>query len=140
MIAIASKPKLIISKPNVIYKPKPKRVYKSEKNLSFLNTLNNSHRILANKKKQKKFDLNLTKKIKSEKFNEKLSLEEIEKDFNRLKVKREITLVERELKQIMEDSTKFNERKNNKTKEIQRPKNVKYILYNNFDFDFDYFE
>ena len=84
--------------------------------------------------------MNLTKKIKSEKFNEKLSLEEIEKDFNRLKVKREITLVERELKQIMEDSTKFNERKNNKTKEIQRPKNVKYILYNNFDFDFDYFE
>ena len=69
--------------------------------------------------------------------------EEMEKDFNRLKAKREITTVERELKQILEDSTKEKSSEDNKRKKvkgIKRPKNVKYILYKNFDFDFEYLE
>ena len=90
-------------------------------------------------------DLNLTKKTRSEKFDvNRISLEEMEKDFKRLKTKREITTVERELKQIMEDSTKdtsIDDKNNNRKKvKVKRPKNEKYILYKNFDFDFDYLE
>ena len=85
-------------------------------------------------------DLNLQKNAKSEKFDmESISLEEMEKDFKRLRAKREITKVEKELKQIMEESTKDNsgENKKKKYRGIKRPKNVKYVLYKNFDFECD---
>ena len=99
---------------------------------------------MSKEKNSKKIDLNL-KKTKSEKLKfdmESVSLEEMEKDFNRLKAKREITTVERELKQILEDSTKEKSSEDNKkkVKGIKRPKNIKYILYKNFDFDFEYLE
>ena len=144
MIVISDKPKLIISKTNIIYKPKPKKIYKSSQNFSLFHLPNNSYQLCPKKKIQKKIDLNL-KKTKSEKLKfdmESVSLEEMEKDFNRLKAKREITTVERELKQILEDSTKEKSSEDNKkkVKGIKRPKNVKYILYKNFDFDFEYLE
>ena len=145
MIVLSDKPKLIISKTNIIYKPKPKKLYKSSQNFSLSHLPNNSYQLYPKKKIPKKFDLNL-KKTKSEKLKfdmDSVSLEEMEKDFNRLKAKREITIVERELKQILEDSTKEKSSEDNKRKKvkgIKRPKNVKYILYKNFDFDFEYLE
>ena len=144
MIVISDKPKLIISKTNIIYKPKPKKIYKSSQNFSLFHLPNNSYQLCPKKKIQKKIDLNL-KKTKSEKLKfdmESVSLEEMEKDFNRLKAKREISTVERELKQILEDSTKEKSSEDNKkkVKGIKRPKNIKYILYKNFDFDFEYLE
>ena len=145
MIVLSDKPKLIISKTNIIYKPKPKKLYKSTQNYSLFHLPNSSYHLYPNKKISKKIDLNL-KKTQSEKLKfdvNSFSLEEMEKDFNRLQAKREITTVERELKQIMEDSTKDKsiEGKNNKRKKvkgIKRPKNAKYIFYKNFDFDFEY--
>ena len=146
MIVLSDKPKLIISKTNIIYKPKPKKLYKSTQNLSLFHLPNSCYHLYPNKKIPKKIDLNL-KKTQSAQLKvdvNSISLEEMEKDFNRLKAKREITTVERELKQIMEeDSTKDKsiEEKNNKKKKvkgIKRPKNAKYIFYKNFDFDLEY--
>ena len=122
MIVISDKPKLIISKTNIIYKPKPKKIYKSSQNFSLFHLPNNSYQLCPKKKIPKKIDLNL-KKTKSEKLKfdmESVSLEEMEKDFNRLKAKREITTVERELKQILEDSTKEKSSEDNKKKVKKR--------------------
>ena len=144
MIVNSEKPKLIISKTKIIYKPKPKKVYKSNQNLSFLLFQKNNRHIIVNQNLPKKLDLNLTNKAKSQKFDfERISLEEMDKDFKKLNAKREINKVEKELKQIFENSTKDNSteeesNKSKKTKGIKRPKNVKYILYKDFELDFDY--
>ena len=139
MIVLSEQPELIKrSNPILIYKPKAKKVYKSNPNYSLFHFPSNSFQILNGKKKEQKLDLDLKKKTKSEKFNvESISLEEMEKDFKRLQTKREITKVERELKQIMEDSSKNDKQKNKKIKGIKRPKNIKYILYKDFDIDFE---
>ena len=137
MIVISDKPKLIISKTNIIYKPKPKKIYKSKPNYSLNLYPNKSYQINPKRKNKKNLDLNLKNNAKSEKFDvESISLEEMEKDFKRLKAKREISKVEEELKQIMEESTKDKSREKNsnkkkKNKGIKRPKNVKYVLYKN---------
>ena len=138
MFVLSDKSKLIISKTNIIYKPKPKKIYKSKPNYSLNFYPNKSFQLNQKRKNQKKLDLNLQKNAKSEKFDmESISLEEMEKDFKRLRAKREITKVEKELKQIMEESTKDNsgENKKKKYRGIKRPKNVKYVLYKNFDFE-----
>ena len=140
MFVLSDKSKLIISKTNIIYKPKPKKIYKSKPNYSLNFYPNKSFQLNQKRKNQKKLDLNLQKNAKSEKFDmESISLEEMEKDFKRLRAKREITKVEKELKQIMEESTKDNsgENKKKKYRGIKRPKNVKYVLYKNFDFECD---
>ena len=140
MFVLSDKSKLIISKTNIIYKPKPKKIYKSKPNYSLNFYPNKSFQLNQKRKNQKKLDLNLQKNAKSEKFDmESISLEEMEKDFKRLRAKREITKVEKELKQIMEESTKDNsgENKKKKYRGIKRPKNVKYVLYKNFDFEYD---
>ena len=143
MIVLSDKPKLIISKTNIIYKPKPKKIYKSKPNYSLNFYPNKSYQINPKRKNKKNLDLNLKNNAKSEKFDvESISLEEMEKDFKRLKAKREISKVEEELKQIMEESTKDKSREKNsnkkkKNKGIKRPKNVKYVLYKNFDFEYD---
>ena len=140
MFVLSDKSKLIISKTNIIYKPKPKKIYKSKPNYSLNFYPNKSFQFNQKRKNQKKLDLNLQKNAKSEKFDmESISLEEMEKDFKRLRAKREITKVEKELKQIMEESTKDNsgENKKKKYRGIKRPKNVKYVLYKNFDFECD---
>ena len=67
MIVISDKPKLIISKTNIIYKPKPKKIYKSSQNFSLFHLPNNSYQLCPKKKIPKKIDLNL-KKTKSEKL------------------------------------------------------------------------
>ena len=140
MFVLSDKSKLIISKTNIIFKPKPKKIYKSKPNYSLNFYPNKSFQLNQKRKNQKKLDLNLQKNAKSEKFDmESISLEEMEKDFKRLRAKREITKVEKELKQIMEESTKDNsgENKKKKYRGIKRPKNVKYVLYKNFDFECD---
>ena len=143
MFVLSDKSKLIISKTNIIYKPKPKKIYKSKPNYSLNFYPNKSFQLNQKRKNQKKLDLNLKNNAKSEKFDvESISLEEMEKDFKRLKAKREISKVEEELKQIMEESTKDKSREKNsnkkkKNKGIKRPKNVKYVLYKNFDFEYD---
>ena len=143
MMVLSDKPKLIISKPNIIYKPKPKRVCKSNKNYSLFLLQKNKEHIILNKNLQKNLDLNLTNKAKSQIFDfNRISLEEMEKDFKRLKAKREIIRVEKELIQMFENSTRENsdEEKNEKKKMkgIKRPKNIKCILYeNNCELDLD---
>ena len=143
MFVLSDKSKLIISKTNIIYKPKPKKIYKSKPNYSLNLYPNKSYQINPKRKNKKNLDLNLKNNAKSEKFDvESISLEEMEKDFKRLKAKREISKVEDELKQIMEESTKDKSREKNsnkkkKNKGIKRPKNVKYVLYKNFDFEYD---
>ena len=143
MFVLSDKSKLIISKTNIIYKPKPKKIYKSKPNYSLNFYPNKSYQIIPKRKNKKNLDLNLKNNAKSEKFDvESISLEEMEKDFKRLKAKREISKVEEELKQIMEESTKDKSREKNsnkkkKNKGIKRPKNVKYVLYKNFDFEYD---
>ena len=143
MFVLSDKSKLIISKTNIIYKPKPKKIYKSKLNYSLNLYPNKSYQINPKRKNKKNLDLNLKNNAKSEKFDvESISLEEMEKDFKRLKAKREISKVEEELKQIMEESTKDKSREKNsnkkkKNKGIKRPKNVKYVLYKNFDFEYD---
>ena len=143
MFVLSDKSKLIISKTNIIYKPKPKKIYKSKPNYSLNLYPNKSYQINPKRKNKKNLDLNLKNNAKSEKFDvESISLEEMEKDFKRLKAKREISKVEEELKQIMEESTKDKSREKNsnkkkKNKGIKRPKNVKYVLYKNFDFECD---
>ena len=143
MFVLSDKSKLIISKTNIIYKPKPKKIYKSKPNYSLNLYPNKSYQINPKRKNKKNLDLNLKNNAKSEKFDvESISLEEMEKDFKRLRAKREISKVEEELKQIMEESTKDKSREKNnnkkkKNKGIKRPKNVKYVLYKNFDFEYD---
>ena len=143
MFVLSDKSKLIISKTNIIYKPKPKKIYKSKPNYSLNLYPNKSYQINPKRKNKKNLDLNLKNNAKSEKFDvESISLEEMEKDFKRLKAKREISKVEEELKQIMEESTKDKSREKNSNKKkknrgIKRPKNVKYVLYKNFDFEYD---
>ena len=124
MFVLSDKSKLIISKTNIIFKPKPKKIYKSKPNYSLNFYPNKSFQFNQKRKNQKKLDLNLQKNAKSEKFDmESISLEEMEKDFKRLRAKREITKVEKELKQIMEESTKDNsgENKKKKYRGIKRP-------------------
>ena len=107
MFVLSDKSKLIISKTNIIYKPKPKKIDRSKPNYSLNLYPNKSYQINPKRKNKKNLDLNLKNNAKSEKFDvESISLEEMEKDFKRLKAKREISKVEEELKQIMEESTK----------------------------------
>jgi hypothetical protein len=113
-----------------IYRPKPKK-------------LCNSHNIFHPKKtKKKKFALspaantnlnlnkyknkNENKTKKSEKLDfDKISLEEIERDFNKLKARSEIIEVENELLSLLRNSTKENslEDEYKEIIKIKRPKN-----------------
>ena len=124
--------KYIISDINIIYKPKPKRLYKTNLKLSTL-----SHGNKTKKQKLKKLgknnDLKLKKKsiVKSQNFD-LVSFEEIENDFKLLKAKSEIFEVENELLKLLENTKKdtsfdVEERRN---KMIERPKN---IFYKNFE-------
>jgi hypothetical protein len=134
MMVISNEPKLVICEANIIYKPKPKKVYKSNLNLSPISHLVTN---IKEKKKQKhknknKLDymnLNLKKNgiTKSQNFD-LISFEEIENDFKNLKAQSERVKVENELLKLLENSTKDSssnedERKN---KKIKRPKNILY--------------
>ena len=134
---------IIIHNSNVpkIYRPKPRKLcisYKSSKKahnnkktynkyyplspvsntcFNFKNDLNsndeNKNEFKNNNKKKPKFDF------------EEISLEEIEKDFNKLKARSEVTKVEKELLYLLRNSTKDNSVDDNckDSLKIKRPKN-----------------
>ena len=130
-------PKLIVSDINIIYKPKPKRLFKSNKKLSTLThftpkTHENKSHIQKIKKRSENWNLNLKKKGIAKRQNfDLISFEEIENDFKELKAKSEIFKVENELLKLLQNSTKdtsFEEDRKNKI--IERPKN---LFFKNFE-------
>jgi len=137
MIVVSNEPKLIISETNIIYRPKPKKVYNEK-----FNNLQNNHftskthenRMInqRHKKRRENWNLNLKSKgnTKSQNFD-LISFEEIENDFKKLKARSEIVEVENELLKLLENSTKdtsFDEDER-KSKVIERPKNIFYKNY-----------
>ena len=136
-MVVSNEPKFIICETDIIYKPKPKNLYKSNLKLSPLNNLaksSNENQAHARKIKKKRENLNLNLKknvTKSQNFD-LISFEEIENDFKELKVQSERIQVENELLKLLENSTKdtsFDEEEK-KSKKIARPKN---IYYKNFE-------
>ena len=136
-MVVSNEPKFIVCETDIIYKPKPKKLYKSNLKLSPLNNLaksSNENQAHARKIKKKRENLNLNLKknvTKSQNFD-LISFEEIENDFKELKVQSERIQVENELLKLLENSTKdtsFDEEEK-KSKKIARPKN---IYYKNFE-------
>ena len=114
----------------ILYRPKPKKLYithnivkdkNSYKKHFPLSPTSNSNFNLNNMKKKKNY-----KEKKNSKFDiNKISLEEIETDFNLLKARSEIIEVENELLSLLRNSTKDNsmEEDTKDTIKIKRPKN-----------------
>ena len=137
MMVVSDEPKIFNDDINIIYRPKPKRVYKSNlkhsKHSHFTTTVHeNKKRTQHLKKIRENWNLSLKKNAiaKSQNFD-LISFEEMENDFKLLKAKSEIFEVQNELLQILENSTNdtsFNEE--TKSKAIKRPKN---IFYTNFE-------
>ena len=125
---VSEETKLVFGETNIIYKPKPKKLYRSNLQLSpsFLldsNQMANKNCKHKIKKKKENLDLNLKKSTKSENF-ELISFEEIENDFKKLKAQSERVQVENELLKLLENSTEdtsFDEEEV-KRKKIKRPK------------------
>ena len=125
---ISKEPKLLFCETNIIYKPKPRKLYKSNLQLSpsFKLDLNEfGHKNFNHKKKRKKeiLDLNLKKNTKSQNF-ELISFEEIENDFKKLKFQSERVQVENELLKLLENSTEDTSSNEDDIikKKIKRPK------------------
>ena len=117
----------------ILYRPKPKKLYiihtinkdknsyqkhfplspTSNSNFNLKNMKNENHIKKRKEKKNSKFDIN------------KISLEEIETDFNLLKARSEVIEVENELLSLLRNSTKDNsmDEDTKDTIKIKRPKN-----------------
>ena len=125
MMVVSNEPKLVICEANIIYKPKPKRLYKTNLKLAPHSHVNKIKK-QKHKKSSENFDLNLKKQGSAKSQNiDLISFEEIENDFKMLKAKSEIFEVENELLKLLENSTKdssFDEERKNKM--IERPKNI----------------
>ena len=129
-MVVSNEPKLIICETDIIYKPKPKKLYKSNLKLAPLNNLarrsnENQKHARKNKKKRENWNLNLKKDITKSQNFELISFEEIENDFKELKTLSERVQVENELLILLENSTKdtsFEEEK--KSKRIARPQKI----------------
>ena len=112
MMVISNEPELIMNDINIIYRPKPKKVYKSNFELSpKSNTISNQDskthgKKHKNRKKHENLNLNLKKNgmTKSQNFD-LISFEEIENDFKMLKAQSERVQVENELLKLLENST-----------------------------------
>ena len=130
MMVVSNEPKSIICEADIIYKPKPKKLYKSNLKLAPLNNLarrsnENQKHARKNKKKRENWNLNLKKDITKSQNFELISFEEIENDFKELKTLSERVQVENELLILLENSTKdtsFEEEK--KSKRIARPPKI----------------
>ena len=130
MMVVSNEPKSIICEADIIYKPKPKKLYKSNLKLAPLNNLarrsnENQKHARKNKKKRENWNLNLKKDITKSQNFELISFEEIENDFKELKTLSERVQVENELLILLENSTKdtfFEEEK--KSKRIARPQKI----------------
>ena len=121
----SNEPKFIVSDINIIYKPKPKRLYKTNLKLAPHSHVNKIKK-QKHKKSSENFDLNLKKQGSAKSQNiDLISFEEIENDFKMLKAKSEIFEVENELLKLLENSTKDSSfDKERKNKMIERPKNI----------------
>ena len=137
MMVVSNEPKLVICEANIIYKPKPKKVYKSNLNLSpishFPTNLNgNKKQTRKTKKNPENIDYNLKKNgiTKSQNFD-LISFEEIENDFKELKAQSERIKVEKELLKLLENSTKDSSSNEDEKikKKIKRPKKILYKNY-----------
>ena len=138
MMVISNEPKLLVSDINIIYKPKPKKVYISNFELSSKTNFTTNHleskmhnRKHKHRKKHENWNLKKNGITKSQNFD-LISLDEIEKDFKELKARREIVQVQKELLKLLENSTNYTrfDEKEKKTQIIKRPKN---LLYKNFE-------
>ena len=131
MIVPTNEPKLVICEANIVYKPKPKKVYKSKLKLFPITNFAKSYQNHFRKNKKKKENLNLNLGIAKSQNFDLISFEEIENDFKELRAQSERIQVENELLKLLENSTKdtsFDEEEKNKN--IKRPKNI-----NNKNFD-----
>ncbi len=138
MMLISNEPKLLVSDINIIYKPKPRKVYISNFELSSKSNFTTNHleskmhnRKHKHRKKHENWNLKKNGITKSQNFD-LISLDEIEKDFKELKARREIVQVQKELLKLLENSTNYTrfDEKEKKTQIIKRPKN---LLYKNFE-------
>ena len=138
MMVISNEPKLLVSDINIIYKPKPRKVYISNFELSSKTNFITNHleskmhnRKHKHRKKHENWNLKKNGISKSQNFD-LISLDEIEKDFKELKARREIVQVQKELLKLLENSTNYTrfDEKEKKTQIIKRPKN---LLYKNFE-------
>jgi len=137
-------PNIIIHNSNVpkIYRPKPRKLcvsYKSSKKThKNKNSTNNKHYPLSpisntcfnfknnlNSNEENKNEIKNNNKKRSKLDFEEISLEEIEKDFNKLKARSEVVKVEKELLYLLRNSTKDNSVDDNckDSLKIKRPKN-----------------
>ena len=128
MMVVSNEPKLVVCETNIIYKPKPKKVYKSNLKLSPISTNLNGNK-KQKRKIKKKSELNLIKNGMTNSQNfDLISFEEIENDFKELKAQSERIKDEKELLKLLENST--NDSSSNedekKNKKIKRPKNILY--------------
>ena len=137
MMVVSDEPKIIIDDINIIYRPKPKRVYKSNLKLSqhshFTTTVHDKKKRTQHLKKiRENWNMNQKKNAIAKSQNiDLISYEEIENDFKLLKAKSEIIEVQNELLKLLENSTNdtsFDEETKNKA--IKRPKNT---FYKNFE-------
>ena len=138
MMVVSNEPKLLVSDINIIYKPKPRKVFISNFELSSKSNFTTNHpenkmhnRKHKHRKKHENWNLKKNGITKGQNFD-LISLDEIEKDFKELKARREILQVQKELLKLLENSsnyTRFGEEEK-KTQVIKRPKN---LLYKNFE-------
>ena len=137
-MVVSNEPKLLVSDINIIYKPKPRKVFISNFELSSKSNFTTNHpenkmhnRKHKHRKKHENWNLKKNGITKGQNFD-LISLDEIEKDFKELKARREILQVQKELLKLLENSsnyTRFGEEEKKK-QVIKRPKN---LLYKNFE-------
>ena len=131
---------LMVDDINIIYRPKPKNIYKLNLKENYQSNYatykrgkNNHHK--KYKKQDEKRNLNLKKNKLANSHNfDLISFEEIENDFKELKARTERIQIENELLKFLENSTKDSsfdfddekEKKNKKNKKVERPKKILY--------------
>ena len=116
----SNNPVLIICDVPVIHRPKPKRIYKMQYNMSHNNNgLLNNRRLNPGKKTRKNHHENKINKLNNKTFGkisfnlDLISLEEIENDFNEFKSKNEEIEVQKELLNLLRKAKNNNHQKEN---------------------------
>ena len=111
---------LIVCDEPIIYRPKPKRIHKIQNSMSNCNNGLFHNRHFNQGKNQRKNCHNSKNNKKSIKafrnlpFNlDLISLEEIEKDFNEIKFKKEEIKVQKELLNLLRKASNYNHKKEN---------------------------
>ena len=127
-------PILIICDEPIIHKPKPKRIYKTKNNISYIDSEHFSNRLfnpckMTRKHNNEKRNKNNNKASDKISFNlDLISLEEIENDFNVIKSKDEEFEVQKELLNLLRNTNNNYKKENchNNFGKFKRPKNPDY--------------